>query len=202
MIVSGLLARRKSPPDREFLALETLRLNQKWLEGSIGPVETMIAADGEKLPDVDELNAKCPDDEWSEKFGQRRGPWQEAQVLYLLNQKTMEVLSFVSSTVGGARAIRELKDRTKMARRLKGPGVFPVVTLGDTHMPTRFGGRQRPYFEVKGFVPVGDPSTPIGGPAAPKQITHAEQKEELDDPLPEMWLPDDDGKKQRVSKKK
>jgi hypothetical protein len=41
-------------------------------------------------------------------------------------------------------------------RRFRGQNVYPVVTLSDTFMPTRFGGRQRPHLEIKRWITFGD----------------------------------------------
>ena len=37
-------------------------------------------------------------------------------------------------------------------RRLRGQHVYPVVTLSNTFMNTKHGGRQRPHFVIKRWV--------------------------------------------------
>jgi hypothetical protein len=52
-----------------------------------------------------------------------------------------------------------------MARRIHG-NVYPVVTLADIFMKTRFGGRQRPHFEVKRWADLsGGEATALPAPA-------------------------------------
>jgi hypothetical protein len=162
------------PPDREFIALENIKIVQKWVPWSKGPVDTIPVAAGEQWPDVDTMNAEAPRDEWQEdSSGQLKGPWQKARVLYLLHQETMGVFTYVASTVGGMRAVRDLRESTRLARKLHGP-VLATITLANTFMPTRHGGRQRPDLRVVRYVPFGGPE--------PKQLEQA--------------VPDDDKPKQ------
>jgi hypothetical protein len=46
-------------------------------------------------------------------------------------------------------------------RRFRGENVFAVVQLHDVFMPTRFGGRQRPHFEVRRWVCFGAGGEPL-----------------------------------------
>jgi hypothetical protein len=60
--------------------------------------------------------------------------------------------------------------------------VYPVVSLSDKFMNTRFGGRQRPHFLIKNWIRLG------GEEKAPKQLTAdkpAEQIAEAPDKAPE-----------------
>lgn len=167
-------------PDREFLVIEVLKDLQKWVPESRGPVETQVLAADEKFPDVDAMNAKAPRKEWSEKFGQKKGPWQKAKVVYLLDQQTMGIFTYVADTVGGFRPVRELQQSSRLARKVQGPAVHPVVTLGDEFMATQFGGRQRPDFKIKRFVVIG------GDGQEPRRLERVKQEpKELNDPLPE-----------------
>ena len=36
-----------------------------------------------------------------------------------------------------------------MARRIRGQNIYPRVRLGDIHMNTQYGGRQRPTFNIR-----------------------------------------------------
>src|SRR5262245_49871347 len=62
----------------------------------------------------------------------------------------MQRYSFPTSTIGGFRCIRELDDRITLMRRFRGENVYPIVQLTRTHMPTKYGGRERPHLEIKG----------------------------------------------------
>ena len=52
----------------ELVGLDVQRKVQKWLDDT-GPAETIVLAPGAKFPDIDALNAQCPQNEWREKFG-------------------------------------------------------------------------------------------------------------------------------------
>jgi hypothetical protein len=64
----------------------------------------------------------------------------------------MEQLCFPTSSAGGHRAVRDLVDKITWMRRYRGQHVYPVITLSDTFMPTRYGGRQRPHFLIKRWI--------------------------------------------------
>jgi hypothetical protein len=166
--------------DREFLVAEILKTVQKWIGGR--PIETRVLAADEKFPDIDALNDEAPDEEWVEKFGRKVGPWERAYIVYLLDPETMQVYTFPTSSDGGGRAVRELRQAASLARRLKGPGIYPRVRLTDVHMNTQFGGRQRPHFEIVGYETLGSPAL---APAEPKQIVSA-KPEALNDPIPDL----------------
>jgi hypothetical protein len=63
-------------------------------------------------------------------------------------------------------------------RQFRGEHVYPVVTLSDTFMNTRYGGRQRPYFKIQRFITFGsellpppDSPTLAGPPSNPPALT-------------------------------
>jgi hypothetical protein len=182
-------------PTLELVAVEVLRVVQKWCDGK--PVETKILGPGEKFPDIEAMNEAIPRDEWVEgPTGDLRGPWQSQHILYLVDLQTMEKYTIALGTVGGRRAIGELRDKIVWMRRVRGPNVYPVVTLSDTFMPTRCGGRQRPDFKIVRWVRLGGeggegvnvealppPSTPAPAVTlAPVQEPSIE--EDFDDELP------------------
>jgi hypothetical protein len=142
------------PGDLELVAVDIVRVVQKWRDKA--PVETRILAPDEKFPDIKQLNAETPRSEWVEgPDGELRGPWQSQHIVYLLDIKTMDTYSFATGTVGGAIAVRDLRERTSWMRRMRGSNVFPVVTVSDVFMNTRFGGRQRPHFKIRRWVSFG-----------------------------------------------
>lgn len=131
------------PPDLELAVVDIGRVVQKWADQR--PVETIILEPGQKFPDLKELNAKVPREEWTEgPDGNPRGPWQAQHIVYLLDLATMDRYSFPTGTTGGAICVRDLVDKTKWMRRFRGQHVFPVIVLSDAHMRTRLatdGGR-------------------------------------------------------------
>jgi hypothetical protein len=142
------------PADLTLAAVDVLRITQKWIDQK--PVETRILEPGEKFPDIEALNEAAPKSEWHEgPDGKMHGPHQIQQILYELNLETMDRYTYPTGTTGGFIAIRELVDKTNWMRKLRGPNVYPRIALRDLFMNTRFGGRQRPHFEVKGWVQLG-----------------------------------------------
>jgi hypothetical protein len=142
------------------------------------------------------MNADAPRAEWVEgPDGKERGPWQKQHIVYLLNLETMDRYSFPTGTIGGGIAVRELVDRTKWMRRLRGDGAYPVVRLSKVHMNTRFGGRDRPFFQIVKWIKLGGDAAlaapvqqgAIEAPSAKVQgITEPTSAEILDDELPDF----------------
>jgi hypothetical protein len=153
--------------DREFLVVEIVKAVQKWIDQR--PVETRVLGANEKFPDMDELNAAAPREEWTEKFGKEVGPWDKCYVVYLLDPATMRIYSYPTNTNGGGHAVRELRETTRMARRLHGQNLYPRVRLGDVHMNTQFGGRQRPFFDIVRYEMLGSERATLTA-VEPKQI--------------------------------
>jgi hypothetical protein len=146
--------------NREFIAVDVARIVQRWHDQK--PAETIILAPHQKFPDVAKLNADVPREEWVEgPDGNQRGPWQAQHIVYLLDQTTMDRFSFPTGTIGGAIAVRDLTDKVKWMRRFRGQSVLAVVRLRDVFMHTRFGGRQRPRFEVRRWVRFGGEGEPL-----------------------------------------
>jgi hypothetical protein len=80
-----------------------------------------------------------------------QGPWSPQQIVYFVDPRTMETFHWPDGTTGGGIAIREAVESIKSMRRFR-PGAAPVVELSSKFMPTKFGGRQRPHFEIKSWV--------------------------------------------------
>jgi hypothetical protein len=175
------------PPDLELVPVGVARVVQKWIDQE--PVETVSLAAGQRFPDLDELNDQAPKDEWSEDFnGNPRGPWQKQSLVYLLDLQTMEKFTYATGTTGGGIAVRDLVERTNWMRKFRGANVYPIVTLTDVHMRTRFGGRQRPHFNIVRWVVFSDDGSVSAAPdspqlAAPKTVTEPTLKEEMNDEI-------------------
>jgi hypothetical protein len=59
----------------------------------------------------------------------------------------MSGLDDFTDTYGGRQAVGELKDACTTVRQVR-PGALPVVQLATGSMPTRYGPRPRPDFQV------------------------------------------------------
>ncbi len=137
------------PPDRELIVVSYIRVCQKWLDGT---PKTRTLGVCEAFPDVERLNDDAPRSEWREAFGKTTGPWQNAYIVYFFDPKTMLAYTFPTATTGGFKAVRELTEAMNMAQRMRGDNAYPLVTLTEAHMPTQFGGRQRPCIKIKKFI--------------------------------------------------
>jgi hypothetical protein len=143
------------PPDREYMVGKIGREMVKWIDGLPGE-ESYTLEPGQPFPDVAELNETVPKEEWHEDpSGRMVGPWVAQHVGYLLDVADMSKFRFPTSTVGGAICISAIVQKTNDKRRFE-PGAFPVVRLSNTYMKTRFGGRQRPHFEVVRWISFDD----------------------------------------------
>jgi hypothetical protein len=159
------------PPDLKLVVVGIDRVLQKW--GPEGAPETTLLEPGAKFPDVKPLNDQAPKSEWRVgPDGKLVGPYQAASIVRLLNPETMDRFSWSAptTTIGSCIAVRDLVDRTIWMRKLRGANVFPVVTLSDTFMPTRWEGRQRPHFKIEAWVtfgPEGQTALPTPEPTEP-----------------------------------
>lgn len=167
----------------KYLPVGTLTALQKWEKQK--PVETIIKEPGKALPNIDELNASVPANQWElGNDGMPKAPWQLQHIVYLVNPETAERGTFATGTIGGSMAVRELKDTISLMRKLKAnPRLTPTVKLGQRKMKTKYGERPRPAFEITGWI--GDDGKTIAAPTAllptsPAGIARAE----LDDAIP------------------
>lgn len=170
----------------KLIVLATKRAVQHWKDRN--PIETITTL---PLPDVGELNAAIPEEDWEPGIDDKpRPPWQLQHVVYLLDPKTASIFTYLNSTAGAAIAVRELKDKVKMMRALRGANVVPVVELSAKPMKTRFGVKQRPFFKIADWRDLGgELQTAIASPPQPaldagtsvKPVTIAE---EFNDALP------------------
>jgi hypothetical protein len=176
------------PADLELVAVDVNRVVQKWSGGQ--PVETIILEPHQKFPDVEEMNAKTPRAEWTEgPDGQPRGPWQAQHILYLLDTGPMDKFTFATGTVGGRIAVGELRDKLMWMRRLRGKNVYPVITLADKFMNTRFGGRQRPHFKIVRWTRLGGEGGDVEALPPPQAIPTPQTTSHPDLPLNEVKEP-------------
>jgi hypothetical protein len=181
-------------PALELVAVNVGRVVQKWSEDG-QPVETIILEPHQKFPDIEEMNEKIPRTEWVEgPDGQMRGPWQAQHILYLLDPTTMNKYTYPTGTAGGRIAIRELHNKIMWMRRLRGQTVYPVIVLSSAFMKTRFGGRQRPHFQIVRWVRLGGEgdevkALPLPQPPPRSDLPVVEEpslREELNDDIPDF----------------
>jgi hypothetical protein len=138
------------------------------------------------LPDLDELNAAIPKEEWElDMDGKPRPPWSSTFKIFFLDPTTGERSIYATSTIGGKIAWGRLVDKVKWIRRLRGENVLPRVALDVAPMKTRFGMKKRPEFKFLEWVDLNT-GTPLPAAGAP-QLQKVEEPtvvEDLDDEIP------------------
>lgn len=178
-------------PDTMMLALGTTMCLQRWENQK--PVKTIRKISNEPLPDVDELNAKIPKEDWELGLNDEpRPPWVRQHVVYLINPDLAALYTYINSTVGASIAVDRLKSKVMWMRQLRGAHVVPLVKLDSKPMKTRFGKKLRPEFTILEWRQLGRV-----GEANQAQIAHqpdgkdglqpvepASVQEELNDEIP------------------
>ena len=155
--------------EHEFVVVRIIMAVQRWIDER--PADgSRVLAPYEDFPDTDKLNAEAPREEWREKFGKEVGPWENTWAVYLIDKKTFLAYTYPTptNTVGGDRAVRELRGSVSLARRFHGENLFARVRLSSTPMRTQYGGRQRPFFDIIGYE-TGSERAPLTA-VEPKQI--------------------------------
>jgi hypothetical protein len=173
------------PNDLELAVVNVKRIITQW--GKDGkPVDHIELAPGQKFPDIAAMNEAVPKSEWRDGPGGLQGPYQGQNIVYLLDQGTMQFFTWPSAitTIGSAMCVRDIVDRTKWIRRFRGIDTYAVVTLGDKFMHTRFGGRQRPHFNLKRWERMGEGETPQAIEHKPVEIDAPSRAEDLKDEIP------------------
>jgi len=142
-------------------------------------IETRVTASGETHPYRAALDSNDPK-EWPDGLdGKPNDPWKDTRHVYLIGPQA-EQYTFVTATIGGLRAVAELKDQIALYRRVH-PGACPVVELAVADMPTKFGPKSRPSFKVVGWI------DPQANGAAPKSLpTTLSAGELLNDEIPDF----------------
>ncbi len=117
----------------------------KW-QGS-KPVETLITTTGSMHPRREELGDLDPAD-WEDGLdGRPVDPWRDARNLYLIDAKTAEEFTFVTSSFGGRSAIASLARQIGTVRKYHARAT-PIIELASEKMKTRFGVKPKPLFRV------------------------------------------------------
>jgi hypothetical protein len=143
---------------RELICYDKTYAVIRWNDDNM-PEEVIPLARGAPCPNLTEMNAAIPQSQWRTGLnGNPEPPYQLQRCLEFLNPKNMERLSWPHNitVVGSSRAAEELEGRIKITRRLRGEDVYPMVKLESKHMPTRYGGRERPCLSIIDWVRLGE----------------------------------------------
>jgi hypothetical protein len=190
---------------RELIVYDKTYSVVRWSADNKMPEEVIPLERGAPHPNLKEMNAAIPRTQWKIGLdGNPEAPYQLQRVLEFLDPKTMERLSWPHNVtvVGSSIAAEELEGRILIIRRLRGENVYPLVKLVSKFMPTRWGGRQRPYLEILDWVRLGEhgietdvqpqlqgdakaKSKPAQQSALPlRPVSKVTTAEELDDTIP------------------
>ena len=161
-----------------------------WREQKV--VDCIAQKGSEPLPDVAELNAKIPENEWELGLdGKPKPPWENVWGFYLCNPQDGSIYTFVNGTVGSRIAYDKLNDRIQMIRMLRGANVAPIVKLKSRPMKTKYGNKLRPEFTIVNWVGLSGETTPAlehkaADAPALKDVPEPSASEVLNDEIP--WL--------------
>src|SRR5262249_1068570 len=147
------LMSEKDVTGMRLTAIGVVNVVNKWGEDNL-PLETQILAAGERFPDFEKLNNKCPRSEWRVAFGKEIGPWSGQHCLYLIDENLNRYTwPSPTATIGSAIAVRELVDQIKLVRKFRqSENIYPVVELSHVDFKTGYGLRQRPHLAIQQWV--------------------------------------------------
>lgn|SRR5215472_5893138 len=135
-------------------------------------------AEGRRAPDREELDSKEPSMWPMGPNGQPSDPWVYQYLLPMENTQNGDVYIFVTSSIGGKRAIADLCKAYSRRVARTGRSEQPLIKLSKAVMPTRmYGDVPRPSFEIIGWT--GDADAGIREVKPPDTL-----KAELDDEIP------------------
>lgn len=125
----------------------------KFVNGTVpeGGRKLFRVAEGKRIPDREELDDLDPRSWGPGPNGQPSDPWVFQYILPFEN-KAGDLVLFVTSSMGGKRAVADLCK--SYSRRVDRTGVSenPIIKLAGATMPTRmFGDVPRPMFEIIGW---------------------------------------------------
>jgi hypothetical protein len=174
----------------EGMRLAVVDLRSCWVRWEGGrPAEQVEQSPGSRLITREELRF-LNESEWDAGLdGEPRDPWQDSRYLSLIDSKTAASYTFITATWGGRSAIAALSDQIARAQRAHS-GALPIVELKWTEMPTQYGRKTKPLFEVVDWRRgPGADSAPPAPPAAPGRsrgstTIESGRKAPIDDNIP------------------
>jgi hypothetical protein len=148
----------------------------KFVDGQVADQRMYRVADGKEPPQRDELDAKEMIGVKDPKSGLSIDPW-VYQHLLPLESEAGDLVVFVTSSMGGRRAVADLcKQYARRAARTK-IAAQPVIKLAVGIMPSKmFGDVPRPNFEIVGWDEHKEGIRTVKGPDT--------LKDEMEDEIP------------------
>jgi hypothetical protein len=195
--------------DKRFLVLGTAEAQQDWEDGQL--VEERIKKPNAPfLETINELNAQISQDRWEEGLNGPRPPWSLVFAVYLLDLTDGSIYTAMNSTSGMAAATRELKEKVKWMRALRGQTVNPIVTLG-SQLHSKKWKKLRPSFDPVEWRDLSKPSqspalaAPQAGTLLGVKVEEPSLAEQMNDEVPPFDDPLDeilDKPKPEITKKR
>jgi hypothetical protein len=159
------------PDGKQLVAVGTVAAWIRWEGGK--PVEHRIRRPGERLPERKDLGYDDKD-LWEMGPGnERKDPWANSRLVYLLDPETAEAYTFSTSSGGGRSAVIGLAD-TIARMRSAHPDAAPIVELRAVEMMTQHGRKSKPVFKIVGWKNAStrtEPAKPIEPPKGSITIT-------------------------------
>jgi hypothetical protein len=129
----------------KLIALATVALWQRWENGKV--VETILRKPGEYLPAREKLG-HLDETQWGKgPDGASQDPWRNTRLVYLVHPVSAAAYTFSTSSGGGRSAVSELGGAIKRMRAAH-PNAVPIVELRAEEMPTKYGRKSKPKFEI------------------------------------------------------
>lgn len=137
----------------------------KWLDGKpagrIGPgrlVDGFILPARNRLGDLEESD-------WPIRGKQHEDPWQEAHQLTVKDTADGNLLTWVTPSWGGRKAIGNFL-KAYLAEAKHHPGLYPVAMLASREeMSADYGKVQKPVLKIVDWAAFGDGAAPAGSPS-------------------------------------
>jgi hypothetical protein len=123
----------------------------KFLDGNVADRKMYRVADGHRPPEREELDSHDMIGVKDPRSGLSMDPW-VYQYLLPLENEAGDLVVFVTSSIGGKRAVADLcKSYSRRAQRTRTSDA-PVIKLASGIMPSKlFGDVPRPLFEIVGW---------------------------------------------------
>lgn len=145
------------PDGTQLVALATVALWQRWENGKV--VEAILREPGKLLPAREELGRLDTATWEKDANGTPRDPWVNTRLVYFVHPVSAAIYTFSTSSGGGRSAVSALAGAIKRMRSVNSTAV-PIVKLGGEEMPTKFGLKSKPKFEIVGWKGIAETEPP------------------------------------------
>jgi hypothetical protein len=133
------------PDGTKLIALATVALWQRWKGGKV--VQSIPREAGKYLPARETLEF-LDEAEWEKGPDDKpQDPWANTRLIYFVHPTSAALYTFSTRSGGGRSAVSALAGAIKRMRAAH-PNAVPVVELRAEEMPTKYGRKSKPKFEI------------------------------------------------------